>query len=212
MQESFNITVLLVVAIVVTSLYAWYSPLKQQKLIMNPYRVAKNKEYYRFITSGFIHSNYPHLIFNIFALYLFGEYIESLFLSKFGSIGYLYFGFLFIAGVVISDIPTYLKYRNSPHYNSLGASGGVSAVVFSCILFHPLMGIGFVFLPGVSIPGFIFGILYIIYSYYQSKNSSDNINHDAHLYGAFFGLVFSILIDPTAVPSFFSKISTWSLF
>ena len=117
---------------------------------------------------------------------------------------------MYLAGIVASDVPTYLKHRNSPHYNSLGASGGVSAVVFSSILFAPLNPLNLMFIP-IDIPGFIFGGLYMFYSYYQANRGGDNINHDAHLYGALFGIVFSVIVVPGALVNFVQQVSTWRL-
>ncbi len=204
-------TIILIVVLIGTSLYGWSKPQIQQRLMMNPYRIRHNREYYRFISSGFAHSGYMHLFLNVFTFYFFGTYVERMFISEFGTeLGLLYFLVLFIAGIVVSDLPTYFKYQNAPNYNSLGASGGVSSIVFAFILYNPTMKI-WLFLA-IPIPGFILGALYIVYSYYQSKNSIDKINHSAHLYGALFGLVFSILIKPRVVVEFIQEMSNWSLF
>jgi len=204
----YSITVLFIAAIIGVSWYAWSDPRNRQRLIMNPYLIHTNKEYYRFITSGFIHSDYMHLGFNMYAFYLFGAYAEQIFQMEFGTMGLGIYALLFVLGIVVSDLPTYVKYKNAPHYNSLGASGGVSAVVFSCILFSPLMPLRIMFIP-IDIPGFIFGTLYLMYSYHQSKNSRDNINHDAHLYGALFGIAFTLLTVPSSLSGFISQLSRW---
>ena len=117
---------------------------------------------------------------------------------------------LYLTGIIVSDIPTFLKYQDMPNYNSLGASGGVAAVVFSSIIFDPLNPIYFLFIP-FGIPGFVLGILYLMYSYYQGQRMSDNINHDAHLFGAIFGLIFTIVLRPEVVVSFMQQIKNWSL-
>lgn len=198
-----TITGIIIFLTVLTSFYAWSKPELYQKLMMNPYRVRHHNEYYRFITSGFIHGDYVHLGFNMLAFYLFGDLIEQI-------LGSAFFLALYLLGIIISDIPTYLKHRNNYHYNSLGASGGVSAIIFSFILFFPTEQICLYFI--LCLPSFIFGALYMIYSYYQAQRSADNINHHAHLYGAVFGIVFTVLIYPEAVRIFWEKLAGWGLF
>jgi membrane associated rhomboid family serine protease len=206
-----SITLIIIVITIAASFYAWNNQNIFQKWILNPYTVYKRNEYHRLITSGLIHNDYMHLFFNMLALYFFGDrIIEPTYIQIFGETGrWLYVG-LYVIGIVVSDIPTYLKHRNHPYYNSLGASGGVSAVVFSSILFYPteLICIYFVF----CLPSFIFGVLYILYSYFQAKRGGDYINHDAHLFGALFGIVFSIIIMPPVVVSFFEQVLSWRLF
>nr|MCU0355348.1 rhomboid family intramembrane serine protease [Cytophagales bacterium] len=134
---NFSVTVILVVLTVLASLYAWNRPDIMEKWMMNPYRVDKRREYYRFFTSGFIHADYIHLTFNMLALYSFGEAMERVFAQLFGGNGTWAFLALYLLGIVVSDVPTYYKHRSNSDYNSLGASGGVSSVVFAFILFYP---------------------------------------------------------------------------
>ena len=206
-----QITYLLIAVIVITSFYAWNKPNVFQKWLMNPYLINKQREYHRFLTSGLIHSNYGHLFLNMLALFFFGRNVEMVFGYILGPSGKIILIIFFLLGIVVSDIPTYLKYKRLPHYNSLGASGGVSALVFSSIMFFPLQKIYIMFIP-FGIPGFIIGILYLAYSYYQSKNMSDGINHDAHFYGAVFGVVFTIIISPGSLANFIQEIANFSLF
>jgi len=205
-----SLTILLIVVTAITSILAWNNPDRLSKWIMNPYQVSRKKEYYRFISSGFIHNDYMHLIFNMITLYYFGDVIEKIFGYYFGFTGLVYFLALYFIGMIVADIPSYLKYRNFSGYNSLGASGAVSAVVFSSILFNPTTKICLYF--AFCIPGFIFGILYLLYSYYQGRHMADNINHDAHLYGALFGLVFSIAVYPSVIGKFIDQIMSFRLF
>ena len=142
----------------------------------------------------------------MFALFFFGQHVAY----YFGPLGNQLLVILYLLGIVISDIPTYLKYKDVPNYNSLGASGGVAAVLFSSIMFDPLNPVQIMFIP-IDIPGFVLGTLYLIYSYYQGKRMADNINHDAHLYGALFGLVFTVSLRPGVVMSFIQQIRDWSL-
>ncbi|TDI66212.1 MAG: rhomboid family intramembrane serine protease [Bacteroidetes bacterium] len=199
-------TTWILIVTIAASFYAWNQQNIYQKWMLNPYQIKHSKQYWRFITSGFVHLNYTHLFFNMFALYFFGQHVAN----YFGAMGNQLLVVLYLSGIVISDIPTYLKYKDVPNYNSLGASGGVAAVLFSSIMFEPLNPIYIMFIP-IGIPGFVLGTLYLIYSYYQGKRMSDNINHDAHLYGAIFGLVFTVLLRPGVIVSFVQQIKDWSL-
>jgi len=206
-----SISIVLIVISVAASYYAWNHQDKYNKWMMNPYAVVHKQQYYRLITSGFIHNGYVHLLFNMITLYFFGDVIEQIFRYYYGGSGIFYFLLLYFLGMLVADIPSLIKYRNQPNYNSLGASGAVSAVVFASILFNPTAKIC-VFLPILCLPGFIFGILFLVYSYYQGKRMADNINHDAHLYGALFGVVFSIIIEPKVIVSFFDQILNYKIF
>lgn len=205
-----SLTLIIILVTVAISYYAWQNPSTLENLILNPYKVSKKGQYYRFITSGFVHADFMHLLFNMLTLWFIGEGIERLFGMLFGGNGRIYFGALYILGIIVSDIPTFLKHRNSANYNSLGASGGVAAVLFAAVLYAPLLEICLYFL--LCIPGFIFGILFIGYSYYESRRGSGFVNHDAHMYGAIFGLLFMAAVYPAAVPGFFEQISGWRLF
>lgn len=180
----------------------------QYKLTMNPVAILGQGQWYRVVTSGFIHSNWAHLGFNMFTFYFFGRLVEQIFFALKGELGGVYFVVFYLLGIVISDLPSLLKHKDHPHYNSLGASGGVAAVVFCSILFFPTNDIclyGF-----LCIPGFILGALYLIYSYTKGKQISDNVNHDAHLIGAVFGLVFSVVMEPRVLASFIRQIAEWN--
>ena len=205
-----SLTVILIILTVVISWSCWNKPELQYKLIMNPFAVTKNGQFYRMITSGFIHSNWMHLGFNMFTFYFFGRNIEYLFSNLFGSAGVIYFLALYLLAIVVSYIPSLIKYKDHPHYNSLGASGGVSAIVFSSIMFFPLEKIC---LYGIiCIPGFILGVLYVIYSYYEGKRMADNVNNHAHLIGAIFGVLFSIFVKPSVALSFVEQVMSYSFF
>jgi len=206
-----TISILLIVITVAASLYAWNHPDKYTRWMMNPFAVVHKQQYYRLITSGFIHAGYVHLLFNMITLYFFGDVIEQRFRYYYGGSGIFYFLLLYFMGMLVADIPSLIKYRNNSNYNSLGASGAVSAVVFAGILFNPTAKIC-VFLPVLCLPGFIFGILFLLYSYYQGKRMADNINHDAHFYGAVFGVVFSIIIEPSVIVTFFDQILNYKIF
>jgi membrane associated rhomboid family serine protease len=178
------------------SLFALSNPVILGNLIMNPYITNRRNQYYRFITSGFVHANYLHLGFNMLSLYFFGDIIEIW-------LGGFRFILLYIAAIVISDIPTYLKHKDNPGYNSLGASGGVSAIIFASILLHPMNWIIVYFIP---VPAFLFGFIYLFYSYYMDRRSNEQINHSAHFYGAVVGIVYTSILYPSLLPAFFTQI------
>lgn len=206
-----SVTLIIIVVTAIISIMAWNNYSLMNRWIMNPYQVANRGEYYRLITSGFLHADWGHLIFNMLSLYFFGGFIEQVFGLLFGAMAPVYVIGFYLVAILVSDIPTFLKHRNNPGYNSLGASGGVSAIIFAGILFRPLTPIMLFFIP-IPIPGFIFGGLYLAYSYYESRRGAGNINHDAHFYGALFGVVFMIIVYPPVLPAFFEQISTWRLF
>lgn len=206
-----SITLLLILVTVGISLAAWNNAGLMSRWIMNPYAVAKQGQYYRLITSGFLHADLSHLLFNMLSLYFFGGAAEQIFATLFPGIGGVVLAVFYLVAIVVSDIPTLIKYKNDSRYNSLGASGGVSAILFATIMLYPLMSIYFFFIP-IPIPGFIFAILYLGYSYYASRQGSSGINHDAHLYGALFGLLFIIVTYPPAIGEFAQQVGSWRPF
>jgi membrane associated rhomboid family serine protease len=204
------LTYILIGATVLISLYAFKQPELFPKLMMNPYQTARKGQYYRFISSGFIHQDHMHLIFNMFSLYFFGRAVEIVFMGVFGQSGGFYFVALYLLGIIASDVPTFLKHKNNSGYNSLGASGGVASVIFAFILFRPLDDICLYF--ALCFPGFILGTLYLVFSWYQGRKSNDRINHDAHLYGALFGLVFCLIVYPESISIFWEQLRNWEVF
>lgn len=205
-----SITTILIIVTVAISLIAWNKPELLQRWMFNPYAVKTRREYHRFLTSGFIHQDYLHLFFNMFTLYFFGNIIEQTYTYIFGDLGAVLYVVMYIVAIVVADISTYAKHKDHPNYNSLGASGGVAAVVFSAILYDPTNNIYlFAIIP---IPGFILGALFLMYSFQRSKQTRDRINHDAHLWGALFGVGFTILLNPAVVARFIQQISTFQLF
>jgi len=174
-----------------------------EQSVMKPYDVLKQQQYYRFISSGFMHANLPHLFFNMFTLYFFGNNLELIlkYYNLGGSTAYLA---LYFCALIASDIPSFLKYRNSPHYASLGASGAVSAIVFATIVFNPWSSI--YLYDAIKISAMLYAVLFVVYSVYMGKRGQDNINHDAHLWGALFGLGFVLILILILEPILFQNI------
>lgn len=161
-------------------------------LIFYPPAITNRNQWYRFITSGLIHADIMHLVFNMYSFYLFGDLVEKTFVQIFGESGKVIYIVLYVVSLIVCLLPTYFKNQNNYHYRSLGASGAVSAVIFAGIFLYPTMGMGIFPIP-FHIPGFVFGPLYLILSAYLAKKGQGNINHSAHIWGAIFGIVFVII-------------------
>jgi len=201
--QDYPLTIGLIVANVIFSLLGFSNGALVDKTIMWPYRVARENQYIRFITSGFLHADYIHLFFNMFTLFFFGRNLEIYF-SMYGLGGHVSYLSLYFLGLIISDIPSYIKHKDDYNYRSLGASGAVSAVVFATILFSPWSSI---YIYGaLKISATVYAVLYIFYCVYMGKRGGDNINHDAHLWGSVFGLVFTLALIAYLQPSLFTGI------
>jgi membrane associated rhomboid family serine protease len=187
------------------SIWGFNTPAVQSKLIFNAYSVNQQGQYYRFLSCGFIHGDWLHLIVNMMVFYSFGSQVEEMYALVFAEKAVWYFILLYFGGVMLSILPSYLKHRDDPGYNSLGASGGVAAVLFASILFNPLQKI---YLYGfIGLPGIVMGLGYIIYSVYMNKNGRDNINHNAHLWGAIYGFVYTLALKPALLNNFIQRLS-----
>ncbi len=169
------------------------------RLDLSPARVVHKKEYYRIFTHAFLHADYFHLGINMLVFYSFGTYIERVFsqLETAGLIfsGPFFFVLLYVTSIALASLTTITRYRNREDYSAVGASGAVSAIVFTYIFFAPLEKIYFYMV--LPIPGILFGVLYLAYSSYMSRRNKDNINHAAHFWGAMVGFVFPILLEPS---------------
>lgn len=201
-------TLIIVIVTVGISIMAFNNPTLLYKLTMSPYAIGKKHEYWRFLTSGFVHGSWVHLGFNMFTLFFFGPAAEQIIIYYGGST--TDFVIFYLLAIVLSDLPTYFMNRESMHYQSLGASGGVTAVVFLGILFNPLDKIYLYAIIGI--PGFILGALYLIYSINQAKKMSDNVNHMAHLTGAIAGVLYSLYLHPGVLIDFGQQIATFRIF
>ncbi len=203
------ITIIIVAVTVVVSLLSFNDARLYGKLLFSPFMISHHRQGYRFLTHGFVHADWVHLGINMFVLYSFGEAVEFYFRNFFGLKGGYYFILLYIGGVLFSSLPSFAKHKDNQYYLAVGASGAVSAVLFSAILIKPLSSIRFIFIP-FDIPAFIFGVLYLVYSAYMSKKGKDNIGHDAHFWGAVFGFVFTILLRPSLFVDFIRQIGLFA--
>lgn len=189
------------------SLIAFSNQQVFEKYLFNAYAVTHHRQYYRIFTHAFLHGDYAHLALNMYALYLFGQHLEENFSHPllFGSRGPFLYAILYLGGIIFSSLPDLAAHKNDSSYRSVGASGAVNAVVFSSILISPTMGMGIIFIP-VFIPAWIFGVLYLGYSWYMSKRGGDNIGHTAHFYGALFGFAFTLVLKPRLFSLFLEQI------
>lgn len=195
-----SITVVLIVITCVVSFSAWKRPELLQGLIYHGPSVARG-EYWRLLTYGFIHSDGNHLLFNMVTLYFFGEFIEGKLASGVGALGYVVF---YLAGLVLAILPSHMRHRRDNNYRSLGASGAVSAVLFAYILMRPWSMLFVMFIP---VPAVVFAALYMAYSIWAEKQKTGKkINHSAHLWGAAWGVVFFLAIQPDLLPAFFDQL------
>lgn len=201
-------TFAIIIVTVIISMLAFSNPQVMDKLLFSPYRTIHNKEWHRMLTHGFVHADYVHLFINMYVLYSFGTADEYIFkgLQEAGYIPswILHYCVLYFGGIVIASLTTLKKHKDNYYYQSVGASGAVSAVVFTFIFFDPMQKLLFMFF--IPIPAFVFGVLYLAYSHYMSKKGNDFINHDAHFVGSVFGLIYPLLINSKLISVFLGKL------
>lgn len=199
-----SINLIIVAITVLVSMAAFNNQDLFLKLRHYPGSVKRNGEWYRLITHGFVHADYVHLALNMLVMYQFGGIVESQYVSFWGEIWgrVLYLG-LYLLTLIAASLYSQFKHQDNPNYSAVGASGAVSGIVFNTILFHPWMKIFVYFIP---LPGIVAGLLYLAYSSWASKNSSDNVGHDAHYYGAIFGFFFTLALKPMLGAYFIAKL------
>jgi membrane associated rhomboid family serine protease len=201
------ITYIIIGITVLVSLAAMENASLKGKLMFNAYMIHHRKEWYRFFSNGLIHADWMHLLFNMYALYVFGQGVETVysFNSVYGAKGPLFFVLLYVGGLVMSSLYSYERNKDNVHYNALGASGAVSAVIFAFIILEPTVTLRFLFLP-IPLPAYVFGLLVLAVEHYLSRRGNTGIAHDAHFWGSIFGLVFTIALKPSLAMDFIHKI------
>lgn len=200
------ITLLIILAATcIVSFMAFNNRRLLDDLILWPPAIERKREYYRLVTYGLIHADPMHLLFNMMTLFFFGRIMEPQYDAILGEFG---FGLFYLGGLIVSILPTYLKNRRNTNYHSLGASGAVSAVLFGFILYAPWARILVWFVP---VPAIIYALLYVGYSIYMDQSGRGNINHSAHLWGAAYGVVFTVLVNPAVLPHFLRALAQPSL-
>ncbi len=179
-----------------------------EKMQLNPYQVYHRKQWYRIFSHGFIHADWVHLLVNMLVFLSFGVSVERIFgqLQEQDVISspILYFLLLYFGGMALATVSSIAKHKDNHYYNSVGASGAVSAVIFASIFFRPWASL--YLYAVIPIPGLIFGVIYLAYSQYMSKRGGDNINHDAHFIGAVYGFLFPLVMDPSLINVFISQL------
>lgn len=200
-SELFTFTNIIVALTCLVSMGVMNNHNAKSNLLFHPVTIQTQGQWHRFITSGLIHADFAHLLINMFVLWSFGNAIEAYYYPAFlGDFTTAKFLLLYFGGIVVSSIPSYLRHRDDPRYAALGASGGVSAVVFAVIVFAPWQNL---YLWGViAIPQILAGVAYLYYSWYADKRAADNIGHMAHFTGAVWGFVFTCLMNPALLPRF----------
>jgi membrane associated rhomboid family serine protease len=201
---SMSPSLLIILITVAISLAAFNNNNLLNSFMFTPYAINQRKEWYRFFSNGLIHADFIHLAVNMYVLYTFGSFVETAYEIVWGTSGRVLFWVLYITALGASVVPTYAKQKHNALYRGLGASGAVSAITFAAIVFEPMSKI---YLFGViPIPAVLFGVLYIYYCFYMSRQGRDNINHDAHLWGGIYGFVFTIIFKPSLLVIFIQKL------
>jgi len=197
------ITLLLIAVTAIVSWMALNNRKLADRLVLWPPAIDRHRQYDRLLTYGFIHADFSHLLFNMITLFFFGRPIEGVMTQLTGSV--LTYPLFYLAALVVSILPSYLKNQKNPNYLSLGASGAVSAVLFAYILLSPWTWIFVFFLP---VPAIIYAVFYVGYSIWMDRRGGDRINHSAHLAGAAFGVLFMVAMEPGVIPMFLQALGS----
>ncbi|MCB0481753.1 MAG: rhomboid family intramembrane serine protease [Flavobacteriales bacterium] len=200
-----SVTLVIIILTALVSASAFGNRELFYRFSFSPYQVKHRSEWWRLLTHAVIHADWMHLIVNMFVLFNFGRLVELYFDGLFLEKGVFFYILLYVGGVAFASIPGLKKQGDNAHYNAVGASGAVSAVLFTSIILQPMSKIYIMFIP-IGIPAFIFGPLYIGLEIYLDKRSGDNVAHDAHYWGAFFGFLFPIVLEPKLFSLFISQI------
>jgi membrane associated rhomboid family serine protease len=187
LQGSNSVIILIIVANVLFSMKGFddYSFLNKYKFQVGR---IKGNEKIRMLTSGFLHVDWMHLGFNMYALYIFGGFVAN-------NLGIVPFLIIYFGSLLAGSLYTLHYHKDEPYYSAVGASGAVSGIIYASILVFPDMQLLLFF--AIPIPGYIFGVGYLLYSIYGMKKQLGNIGHAAHLGGTIGGFVLTLVLKPT---------------
>lgn len=194
----FSLTIVIVAITVLVSWRAFKDTGLYERLIMWPPAIERGKQYDRLLTHGFIHAGWMHLLFNMITLWSFGTPVERVFSGMITPVGYVLF---YLSAIVVAVLPTFIRHRRDAHYASLGASGGVCAVVFAYVLFDPWSKL-IIFPIPIPMPAILFAVLFVVYSIWMDRQGGGKKNHSAHLWGAAYGVLFTVLLYPQVLDNF----------
>ncbi len=195
-----TLTLAIILLTGVVSWLAFENHRLMNQLIFWPPAISRGRQVHRFVSYGLVHADWQHLLFNMITLYFFGNTIEKVLTPVIGPIGFLLF---YVGALVVSILPAWMKHRHDPSYRSLGASGAVSAVLFAFILLQPWSMILVFVIP---VPAILFAVAYVAYSIWADRRGGDRINHSAHLWGAGFGVLFMVLLEPRVLEHFLARL------
>lgn len=198
---SINSNLIIIAVTCLVSIMAFNNTRMVQQLILWPPALSRDRQYYRLLSYGLLHADPQHLLFNMLTLYFFGNAMETLYTHYLGPLGFALF---YAGGLIVSILPTYLNNRDNAQYHSLGASGAVSAVLFAFILLQPWATI---YVLVFKVPAILYAVAYVAYTFYMERHGKDNINHSAHLWGALYGVVFTIIMEPRVAAFFFMSLT-----
>ena len=200
-MESFVLVTLVIILITAgVSIAAFKNVHLLEKLILWPPPIRSKREWWRLLSYGLVHADGQHLLFNMITLFFFGSAIAQIFTARLGLLGFPLF---YASALLVSILPSYLNNRNNPRYRSLGASGAVSAVMFAYILLQPWSLIFVWFIP---VPAILYAIAYTVYAVMAQRQGLTNVNHNAHLTGAAYGVLVTMVAFPTAFPLFLRQL------
>ncbi len=199
-MDMISSNIIIIVLTCVVSYTAFNNAKLMDDWILRPFVALRQKQYYRYVTYGFLHADFMHLLFNMITLFFFGRLMEDFYTSQLGPFGFALF---YLGGLIVSVLPSALQNKNDSRYATLGASGAVSAVLFAYILFQPWTKLLIFFIP---CPAIVYAVLYVAYSIWLDKKGGDNVNHSAHLWGAAYGVAATLLIQPTVFSHFLSQL------